>query len=240
MNDQQQPMDPDDVLASLRPPRGSGYLDPGSEPAAELVLASIVATPAPARRFRWRRAHTWTVVAVVGTLGVGSGVAAVLSGREDVVVTARMCMSEASRTPAQQVVVDAASTVDPVAQCQQAWTDGLLGRGVPPPMTACTTDTGAVAVVPGSGEVCATLEWRPAERNAGGSDRTGDLVGMLSDRFTDECFDGPEAVKTVNAALAELELDTWSVDDQTTNVDWCTTPSVDPATRTIVLRSFEP
>jgi hypothetical protein len=73
-----------------------------------------------------------------------------------------------------------------------------------------------------------------------GSDRSGDLMGVLSERFTDVCFNGTEAVMTVTAALADLELDTWSVDDQTTNVDWCTTPSVDPTTRTVVLRSFEP
>lgn len=224
----------------MRPSRPHGYLEPGDDRAADQLLATIMSqTPVPQRRSRTRR-RMWVAIGIVSAACAGSGAAAVLNTRDAQNRTARMCLSESSINRGEQLAVDP-SAPDPISQCRQAWTDGLIGDGTPPPatLTVCVTADDTTAVVPGGPDVCVGLGWSPAAPATEPPDRSGELAGILSERFTDHCYTSDEAAVVTRHVLADLELDNWDVDDRTTRDDWCTAPAVDPTTHTIILSSYE-
>lgn len=203
--------DPFELLSSLRPDDANDFLAPGDDPAADAMLEHIMASDPKVRRHR-RRRRVLVGAAVGLVLGSGAVAAALLLDRPSDPATLA-CYSEASTDPAVQVglTMDPAST--PLDQCHELWLDGTLGTGEPPPLTACVTVEGIVAVLPGDEGTCTGLGLAALDPSAN-LDQSGAarVASAISEDYPSECVDSLEAATLiVEGILTEVDAGRWEV-----------------------------
>ncbi len=202
-------------------------------PADEQLLADILTEPVPHRR---RRPSRWWIVGITGVAAIGAAAYMFLDrepAKDPITIT---CYSDATTDPASQWVLDSAA--DPVAACAQVWADGRFGLGDTPRLTACVTDTGIIAVVPGDQQVCANLGYAlwntkvddDALTIIAFQDELGPILGLT-------CYPEDAALEIVADQLAKHGLEDWTI---TSNHNWtaelpCAAPGIDPLTRTVTV-----
>lgn len=222
--------DPFQLLARVNPLRD---LDEAL-PSDAILLAQIVAGAAPTVRRRSRRRWIASGTALV----VIAAAAAYTFARSDRAhdPTSITCYSNAARDPHSQFALGPQE--DPLAACRQLWESGQLGTGDVPPLTACVTDTGIVAIVPGDLRVCSELGY--AQWNG-----TVDPEAQSLLPFRDEvdrtlgrtCYPADSAARIVTDLLSQYHLEGWTVveghgSDQHMP---CTVGMVDLPSKTITL-----
>lgn len=225
--------DPIEILRALAPDADRSPVAPGVDPVADALLASVVGAPAPIRSRR--RSRWFTGGAVVVGVGLTAGaVAAVINSREPVDVTTLSCWGAGDAAEVQVALVPDGR--DPVEQCRGQWTTGTFPPPAPDELTACTTDSGIISVVPGGASACAERGWSVAIVPEPDSelDRSTAMSGSVAERLIAVCAGPAEAVVIVEEVLAAFELD-WSVDASRLGDGDCAAPGFDGATRTIIL-----
>jgi len=225
--------DPIEILRALAPEADRSPVVAGDDPAADALLAAVVEAPAPVRSRRRRRWLTGGAV-VVGVGLTAGAVAAVISSREPVDVTTLSCWGTDGGDDVQVALVPDGS--DPVEQCRGLWASGTLPPPEPDELTACTTSTGIISVVPGGESACAERGWSVAIVPEVDSElaRSAAMAQAVAERLYQTCGGPVEAVAIVEEVLAAFELD-WSVDASRLSDGDCAAPGFDGATRTIVL-----
>lgn len=206
--------DPFEMLSSLRGADADDYLAPGDDPAADALLGRIMdgRTTEPARRRSRRRRQLLTGVVVGAAVGSGALVAALWLDQPSDPATLS-CYSNASTQPDVQVglTIDPDST--PIEQCGEPWHDGTLGSSGPPPLTACVTDDGITAVLPGDEGTCAELGLAGRDPEVSpGQDAAARVVSTISERYPTDCVESVDAaVEIVEAILADIDAQGWTV-----------------------------
>lgn len=249
--------DPFDLLVAMVPPPAGGPLPLAAVDMLERIMTDTLRSGAPGAgpdadtpttsdatgrhaRPRVRARHRVAIGAVVGLTVVGAGaLAAVWESRPDDAATL-VCYSDASTDPRQMVGVPAADGVDDVELCAGLWSDGTFARSGAPELTACVTDDGVTAVMPGDESTCARLGFA-ALAPPSGAERSGQEIDRavartIAEVFVGRCIDDLDVARAeVQAALDDLGASTWtvSVTARLDAVRRCAAPSVDAATRVI-------
>jgi hypothetical protein len=149
------------------------------------------------------------------------------------------CYSTAEVATAVQVAIAPEPGRPPVEQCAALWSDGRISSGGAPTLTACVTDTGIVAVLPGDDRSCLAAGWVVAASSTQPpAERSPELTNALSDRFAGRCLDVESAGRAVEDVLVQLGLTGWAIDDRTPEGAGCAVPVVDVASRTVALVSL--
>lgn len=226
--------DPFELVAAANPIPGLTERLPGDDE----MLATIMAMPVVPARRRPRKRTMW-LGGGVAVVGVGLAAFAFVREESPTNALALVCYSAAEERPAVQA--GTALSPDPVATCGELWMNGQIASlDEPPPLTACVLDTGLVAVIPGTQEVCSRLG-------------IANWVGELSDEQVNEIAFHEEVVETfggrcvseaeVDAELpglmAEYGLDDWTIDRRGgyTPTRQCTAVAVDSVNKTVILIS---
>ena len=205
-----------------------------SEYGDETMLARIIAAGKPNRLNTPRIRRGW-VIGGISVMMVTAAAYAVLSREAPDDATRMMCYSELSADPAQRIQL---ATSDPIGGCQELWQSGQLGARDVPPLTACITEDGIIAVVPGGDQACADLGfslWRGSFDNDEQSiidfqDEVGHSLGLT-------CYTAPEGQLVVEALLNKYGLDGWTIvtnDDRSDSLP-CTASAVDTPTKTVTV-----
>jgi len=226
----------DGLLRALRPNRSDAYLRPGEDPVADALLKSITTTVPTRRRWRWRRL---TVFLTGTSIVVGAGVTtAVLRSRSPEDPTTIECHSG---------VVDGQGVIEAVLpdpdrnaieRCAELWTNGTFGLGDAPELAACVTHSGVVAVLPGAESICAQHGWDVANLEVdSNADPATELQILLSDRFSQGCFNRTQASEAVQEIFDELGLRDWKIDSSRA-VDGCNTVAPEPLAKTVAIVDY--
>ncbi len=201
--------DPFERLAASRPREFDAFLAPGDDPAADELVSTILTTSRLPRR---RRRGLLAALTVVGVAGTGAVAAAVWLDRPSDPVSLS-CYSNASNTPDEQValLVDPDST--PIDQCAKVWREGPLGNDIAPPLAACVTANGIVAVIPGQPTVCDQLGLARLDPNASeGDDLAAQVINSLSATWPETCVTSiDDAVALVERVLDDVEATNWTI-----------------------------
>ncbi|MAT07270.1 MAG: hypothetical protein CL424_19740 [Acidimicrobiaceae bacterium] len=212
--------DPFELLSSMRSPDIDRYLEPGDEPAADALLASILAGSVepsgaggpPRRRWPRRVVGGAVVLAVAG----GGAVAASRLLAEPTDTASLSCYSDASAEPAIQVAMVIDPSVTPAQQCAPMWSDGTLGTSGAPELASCVTDTGITAVIPGTGDTCVDIGFdERAPTEPGSPNPAAAITNAISDTWSaeDRCIrDVDEAVAMLEQIIADAGADGWTVE----------------------------
>jgi hypothetical protein len=211
------PVDPFDLLVSMRSTDIDQPVQPGDDPGADTLLASILAGNAnhdPDRRRRWRRRAIGGAIAVA--VASGGAVAASRLLAEPTDSASLSCYSNASTEPDIQAALLIDPSTTPEQQCAPLWSDGPLGSDGPPRLASCVTDTGITAVIPGTGDTCVEIGYHerapsePGERNV-----AAEITNSISDTWTEEdrCIREPdEARALVDQIFDDLDVTGWTID----------------------------
>lgn len=226
--------DPFDLLMALSPVATLSVELPTDDDLLASILASADAALPPINRPRRRTRRRW-IVAGVGTAALATAAFAVVHRRSPDVPTQISCYGEASASPSEQVGLPAFA--DPVAACAELWRNGTLGTDGAPPLSACVTEGGIIAVVPGDPEVCADLgmaQW------VGDFDDEEERVIALQDALitvsSTRCIPHDEAAAVLDDLLDAYGLDGWTVVDQGrfSAERPCAVLAMDPATEQVL------
>lgn len=232
--------DPLDLLAAARP--ADHAVDLATDLDARRTLDRVLQADdelAVRRRPRSGRIALLTVVALAA--GAGTVAAIVVLRDSPSEVDTLGCWSEASSPPGEVVVV-AWDGSDPVAACASSWVDGGFATQATteaPPLVACVTTTGAVAVVPGARTTCADLGL--ADFDITTPDVAADNIRRAIDAIEravseDTCLDVDEAVSVVEQILATAGLTDWTVAvDAAFAPGACPTAAVDTVGGTVTI-----
>jgi hypothetical protein len=204
---------------------------PGDEQLlAQLLSEALADAPSVARRRR-----RWAIAGASASMLLLAAFAVLQYTKVDQ-LTDVSCYSEAVVDPRVQeaVVTDG----DPVAACRAFWESGRAGDGEIPLLTACVTDSGRIAVIPGDQRVCAALGYS----SWAGSPTADDLNLMafsdeLSMTFLETCYSQSAAETATAALLAEYGLDDFTIatNDNWTNALPCTASGVDLESKSVTL-----
>jgi hypothetical protein len=225
----------DGLLRAVRPVRSEDYLRPGDDPAADAMLRRITTTIPVRRRRSWKRITFFVTGACVLA---GAGVTtAVLRSRAPEDPTQVACYSSA--VPAESEIYPIPGDADRTAleQCRDLWLDGTIAAvGGIPSLTACVTDDGLTAVLPGEDVLCADLGWDVAELGVGDAAHPAtELQSTLSDRFGVGCVDRDRAITIVSEVIRQLGLDDWSTETTRAVAGECNTFAIEPLRKTVVV-----
>ena len=200
----------------------------------EAMLAGIIAAGKPNRLNTPRIRRGWVIGGVSVVMIVAAAFAVLRHDAPDNPAT-MLCYGEKSAHPAQR---EQLSTGDPVAACREVWQSGLFGTTQVPPLSACVTNDGIIAVVPGGDQACIDLGyslWRDSfDEDEQSAIEFHDEVGLT---LGTTCYSEPEATQVVKALLSEYGLTGWTVvtNDDRADAFPCTASAVDPPTKTITL-----
>ena len=164
------------------------------------------------RRVRYRRRIAIAVAATLVVLvGTGFGTYA-LTRDEPTYVESIGCYDRAALDANVSVIGNTAQ--DPVAACADVWRQGAVAPGTSeaPPLQACVLETGAVAVLPGSGPaVCHGVGIAPLpSRERAVFRRLGALQVALTDRLAG-CLPPTAARAAVRELLDRHGFAGWAV-----------------------------
>ncbi len=205
-----------------------------SEYGDEALLARIIAAGKPNRMNTPRIRRGWVIGGVSVALIVAAAFAVLRHEAPDD-PTLFLCYSEQSASPATQIQLP---TSDPIAACRELWESGRFGARDVPPLTACITGDGFIAVVPGGDQACVDLGfalWR------GSFDDDEQAViefrKEVARSFGLTCYSEQEGTLAVETLLNEHGLDGWTI---VSNHDWtdafpCTASGVDATSKTVTL-----
>jgi hypothetical protein len=211
----QQP-DPLELLKVARP--SESRVDLSTDPIARAILQRTLDDRSPARvaRRAGHRARRAVIVGVVGVVAV-AGTAAAITFRHDKPSEIRTigCWSDAV-VPASEIVVVEWSGGDPVRSCQQAWRDGAfetIPATEPPPLIACISIDGAIAVIPGNEATCDELElasFDPAPDPEGEKVRAA--ITAIETRVSQKaCLEPTAAISVIEEILDNAGLSDWTI-----------------------------
>lgn len=220
--------DPLDVLRDANPVPALSAARPGDE----ALLQSILATP------RARRTRKLWVVGGTGVVAVALAAFAVFHQSSPKDPTAVVCYSDAHDPPKEKVGLSMVE--DPVAACAEQWNSGVLGSGSVPALTACISNDGTIAVIPGDQQVCSKL----GLDNWVGSFSTGEeklisFTEAVTDYFASKCVAPDDAVSAAQRLLDEWHMAGWSIQNSGgwTSARQCTGSGVDPANKHVIVVS---
>lgn len=207
--------DPFDLLSQSRP--DDRPLQPGDNPAADDLLARIVAsdpTATPTSGVTRRRGRWGAGVVVVTVVAGGTAAAAAWWAARPSDTTTIACYSDASTDPDVQVALPRDPDLTPAQQCEPLWSDGTIGDTGAPPLASCVTAAGIVAVVPSNGETCSTFGLTPAD--TGGEGGEGDVAtqvaNVISEQYPRDCVaNADDAVAVIETLLEDIDADDWTV-----------------------------
>ncbi|MCE9620930.1 MAG: hypothetical protein K8R99_01145 [Actinomycetia bacterium] len=225
-----------EALVAANPTRARAESLPGDE----ALLARILATdpnrsdPPTARP----RKRAWVLVGVSATVALMAAFA-VLRHEAPTDPTQISCLSDVSVSPHRQIGLPTSD--DPVAACRQLWQAGEFGDVNVPALTACITDQGRIAVVPGGNQSCIDLGYSLWNGSLAESD--DDLITFqvdLARELMENCSSREEAADDVQDLLTQHGLEEWTIafsDNWTADMP-CTKPAVDPQSKTVTLSAL--
>ncbi|HRE00171.1 MAG TPA: hypothetical protein PLV68_02660 [Ilumatobacteraceae bacterium] len=191
----------------------------------------------PQRRWRWRRRSVVAGLVVVGIAGTASvAIAAWYSTSTPRDPLDVACWSDQQRSSQWEVRIGLGDS--PLTACGTPWDDGTFGRSGPPPLVACTSAEGIIAVVPAESCAKVGLDGLTPGYEDSTSAQTADLLQQLiGDRLFEECHTEVETRSLIDGVLAEHGLDDWTVESPVpfTADRPCGQVAIDPTTRTITI-----
>jgi hypothetical protein len=204
---------------------------PGDEQLlAKLLSESLVDAPSVNRRRR-----RWAIAgASVSTLLLAA-FAVLHYGKVDQ-LTVVSCYDAATGDSSVQEEIP--TDDDPVAACRAFWESGRFGNGEIPPLTACVTDSGIIAVIPGNQQVCAALGYTLWSGSLTEDERN--LIAFsdeLSMTFLETCYSQSAAETATKALLAKYGLNDFTIatNDNWTNALPCTASEVHFESKSVTL-----
>ena len=205
-----------------------------SEYGDEAMLAGILTAGRPNRLNSPPIRRGW-VIGGISVMMIVAAAFAVLRHDAPDNPTTMLCYGELSTHPATRQELP---TRDPVAACREMWQSGLFGTSEVPPLTACITSDGVIAVVPGGDQACVDLGfslWRGSFDDAEQS--AIDFHEQMARSLTFTCYGEQEATRLVKALLSEHGLDGWTIvsNDNWTDAFPCTASGVDTGSKTVTL-----
>jgi len=222
--------DPLEILASLNPVARLAESLSSDDAMLATIIASVPPTTVLSRR---RRRGVW---AALGTTVVVLGVAAfaILRQESPANPTRIVCFTDASVPPSGMHALDVSN--DPVEACGVLWSNGVIASGEPPALTACVTNEGTIAVIPGDQQVCAQLgfaNWVGAFSDD--ERRIVEFQTAVTEWFGTQCVPQGDALPQAEQFVADFDLDGWTVTD---SGHWgvdrpCAASGVDPVTKTV-------
>jgi hypothetical protein len=204
----------------------------------EAMLAGIIAAGKPNRMNTPRIRRGWVIGGVSVVMIVAAAFAVLRHDAPDNPTT-MLCYSERSANPAQRQELP---TGDPVAACREVWQSGVFGTGEVPALTACVTNDGIIAVVPGGDQACVDLGFALWRGSFDDDDQSViDFHEELARSLTSTCYGEQNAKEVVRALLNDYGLDGWTVlsNDNWTDAFPCTASGVDAASKTVTLAGRE-
>ena len=223
-----------DALVAASPVRALQEVLPGDEQMLATILAEprVAATAVPrSQRRYWAAAGASTIVILMAAF-------AVLRHESPHDPTTMICYGQADVDSSEKHQLPSAA--DPVAACRELWDAGLFGPGEVPNLTACVTDTGVVAVIPGGEQVCGDLGFAIWSG-------TFEVRNLTQVTFSDEltatfrttCYSQSAAISAAQKLLDKYELDDWTI---ATNNNWtntlpCTASGINPESKSVTLGS---
>ena len=201
--------DPFEIVAGANPVPGLTERLPGDDEMLARILAMPVA-PAAATKRRPRRRMIWFGA---GVAVASVGLAAYAFIREDSPTDplSIVCYSTPQTNPA--VRVGLRMSEDPVGMCGQQWTNGVIASfRSPPVLTACISDGGLVAVIPGNQQVCENLGY--ANWVGELTDEERNLIAFqdaLTSNFGDRCVTENNAQPRVRSIMVQFGYSEWTL-----------------------------
>lgn len=198
------------------------------------ILAFVVEQPlkSPSRRSKRR---WWIVGGGIGCVALATAAFAVLRSEPVTEPTAVACMTSPSLSGD---VWGLGGVADPIEACAELWTNGSIGSGTVPELTACVNDAGVATVFPAGKNICNQLGLASAE--TGLSDehqRVLEMQERVIDTLAAGCFDRNDAAAEVQRILDEFELEDWTVEPGPGfSLDSeCAGPGIDTRSRVVFL-----
>lgn len=195
--------DPFDILAALNPVPGLIETSPQDEALLATIIAAMPSSTGKRRRRAWITGGTAVTVVVLAAF-------AVLRQESASSPLQLTCYTTAQQPPAEQFGIPMED--DPVRACQRLWRNGTISGTEPPTLTACVSDGGIVAVVPGGQQICSRLglaNWVGAL-----TDDDGQVIAFadeLATAFAASCITESEAVAAAQAVIDKYLLDDWAI-----------------------------
>jgi hypothetical protein len=222
--------DPFELLARVNPLRDLDEVLPSDATLLAEILAGTTPTVRGRSRSRWIASGTALVIVAAAA---AYAFARSEHAHDPTTVT---CFSNAARDPDSQFALGPQD--DPLAACRQLWETGQLGTGDVPPLTACVTDTGIVAIVPGDLRVCTELGY--AQWNGKVDPEAQALLSFrdeLDRTFGRTCYPPAAAARIVTDHLSQHHLEGWTVSEASGFNEHmpCTVGMVDLPSKTITL-----
>lgn len=236
--------DPFERLRGADPARQHKPASPDSSEAQAMyqrIVTSDAASSRPMAR-RWRRV---ALVVGVALLMVAATYLLTRPVTEPLTVG---CYRSASLT-ADRVVIPASSDARAEELCRVAWEPGgefaSDSGGIPPPLTSCVLDSGALGVFPSaeSGDLCQQLDIAPPDTSLiENGNELIDLQDALVGQFLDVCLDQQAGTAIVQRELDSRGLEDWRVTNaQPFTADRpCASLAIDPNTLTVELVPISP
>ncbi|NLE80502.1 MAG: hypothetical protein GX610_13120 [Rhodococcus sp.] len=237
------PTDPLELLRRLRPPRDPRPLERGDEPAMDAVLDGVLqrletgARPRDHRARGRRRGRLLAAFLAVGVAGGASAAAAIWheTTRPDhrLVVS---CWSDLQPSAFWEARIEPNDS--PIDACGEPWTNGYFDTSGPPPLAACVTDSGIIAVVPGDQSTCATsglTVLQPGFEPDGTIPDDERLHQLLAIPLLETCADEHDTVSLIDTVFNDQGLTDWTVDyiAQFDELRVCGQVSIDASSRTV-------
>lgn len=200
-------------------------------PMAERIRNRILATP---RRPERRRQPRWRLRVAIAALAAVAVAATWVVFTRDVTEPRFVSCYEAADLNADIVVVEA--TALDTTPCEPLWRDGTLTNpdlvppGEVPGLVVCVNDAGALAVVPGSGDLCRLLDLAPPTDTPDPQAVLQLRERLLAYFAATDCAPLTESVVAAEAIVADLDLPGWRVVETSGEADRvCASHALDPA-----------
>lgn len=233
--------DPFDEAAELNPFAGEfDEMTDADEALLLRILESPVTGQTPALLRSGSRRRRWLVGGAVGVAVVATAAFAYLHREQASNPTGVLCYATAGLDGDRAVLPP---DVDPVAACQEPWTDGTFSHAGAPPLAGCVNDAGVATVLPGDRSVCSRLGL--AELEPGRSDEQQAIVELgdqLQGAFYADCIHQDDAMTLAQQFLDESGLEGWTVqlaEDFPPGME-CGLASVLPDTKTVIVGGARP
>ncbi len=205
-----------------------------SEYGDEAMLARILTAGKPNRLNSPPIRRGW-VIGGISVMMIVAAAFAVLRHEAPDDSTLFLCYSERSADPANQVAL---ASGDPIKACREVWESGQFGASSVPPLTACITGDGFIAVMPGGDQACVDLGfslWRGSFDD--NEQAANDFRQEVGRSLGSTCYSAQEGQQVVAALLDDYGLGGWTIvgNDDWTDAFPCTAGGVDVGSKTVTL-----
>jgi len=231
-----------DVLRSGDP--APSDTTPGAEtPLGRSILAAVMANATDPAGVSSRRPRRLIAIVIVAAALAGTAVAAWALNTRRVTNPVSVLCYDAPSTDASAIAAPRAATPNTEA-CAAFWDDGVLPinsdapRGQVPPLVACVTGTGTLAVFPSDNTgLCTELGLADLAPPATRNDRVFELTKQLIEAINPEtCLSLDHARQVTVDTFNELGLGDWTVRARPENSERpCSSLDIDATNRIITL-----